>query len=142
MTLKLVADRSCRERSEMAKLISFMRDYQKLGVWQKAHNLSLEIYKSTAHFPRNELCGITRQIRISCASIPDKIAEGCNKDGDAELGNHLQTALSSTNEVESHLLHAHDLGYLQHKDYQHLSGELTQLKRSLTNYIHKLRSAN
>lgn len=88
-------------------------------------------------------CAALRVEFVAHALIsPDKITEGCGRDADAELGKFIPIALGSTSEVENHLLHAHDLGYLEHKDYQHLLVELTQLKRMLTNFIHKLRADN
>ena len=62
-----------------------MKDFRKLKVWEKAHQLALLVYKATATFPREELYGLTSQIRRSGASIPTNIAEGCGRDTDAEL---------------------------------------------------------
>lgn len=61
-----------------------MRNFKELKVWQKAHDLTLEVYKATSTFPRDELYGLTSQIRRSCSSIPANIAEGCGRKGDAE----------------------------------------------------------
>lgn len=57
-----------------------MRDFKKLLVWQKSHELTLHIYESTNAFPSSELYGLTSQIRRASVSIPSNIAEGCGRD--------------------------------------------------------------
>jgi four helix bundle protein len=54
-----------------------MQNFRSLHVWGKAHQLTLAVYKATAAFPKDELYGLTSQIRRSCASVPANIAEGC-----------------------------------------------------------------
>lgn len=115
-----------------------MRDFRDLKVWQKAHELTLSVYKATAMFPKEELYGLTSQIRRSCASIPANIAEGCGRSGAAELRRFLQIAMGSASELEYHLLLAHDLGLLSGSDYEHLAGETTEVKRMLTSFIQRL----
>lgn len=102
--------------------------------------MTLAVYKATATFPRDELYGLTSQIRRSCSSIPANIAEGCGRSGDAELARFLQIALGSASELEYHLLLAHDLQLMGGSDYDKLSGEVTQVKRMLTSFILKLRA--
>jgi four helix bundle protein len=87
-----------------------MRDFRKLMVWQKAHQLTLGIYELTANFPRDEVYGLTSQVRRAAASIPANVAEGCGRDGDTELARFLRIAMGSANELEYHLILARDLG--------------------------------
>ncbi|MBI3301818.1 MAG: four helix bundle protein [Deltaproteobacteria bacterium] len=115
-----------------------MKDFRELKVWEKAHQLTLAVYKVTVTFPRDEMYGLTSQIRRSCASIPANIAEGCGRGGDGELGRFLQIAMGSASELEYHLLLAHDLGLLNQADYKHLAQEATEVKRMLTSFIQKL----
>ena len=61
-----------------------MKDFRDLKVWERGHQLTLEIYKITAGFPREERYGLTSQIRRSCASIPTNIFEGCGRSRDTE----------------------------------------------------------
>ncbi|MFQ5520928.1 MAG: four helix bundle protein [Candidatus Methylomirabilia bacterium] len=115
-----------------------MRDFRELKVWEKAHHLTLAVYNATTTFPRDELYGLTSQIRRSCASIPANIAEGCGRGGDAEFGRFLQIAMGSASELEYHLLLACDLKFLDNADYKHLASEVTEVKRMLTAFIQKL----
>jgi len=61
-----------------------MKDFKDLKVWEKAHQMTLTAYKATQRFPKDELYGLTSQIRRSCASIPANIAKGCGRSGEAE----------------------------------------------------------
>jgi four helix bundle protein len=115
-----------------------MKDFRELKVWHKAHHLTLLIYKVTASFPREEVYGLTSQIRRACASIPANIAEGCGRKGDAEFGRFLQIAMGSACELEYHLLLAHDLSFLSSAHYERLSEDVTEVKRMLTSLLQKL----
>src|SRR5712691_4366570 len=97
-----------------------MRDFRQIKVWAKAHNLTLEIYKTTARFPREELYGVTSQLRRSCASIPANIAEGFGRGGNAELARFLQIGMGSAYELEYHTLLAKDLDLLTKTIYEQL----------------------
>ena len=115
-----------------------MKDFRQLKVWEKAHQMTLAVYKATTTFPQDELYGLTSPIRRSGASIPANIAEGCGRSGDAELARFLQIAMGSASELEYHLLLAHDLGLLTNSDHDELSRGVTEVKRMLTSLIQKL----
>ncbi len=117
-----------------------MRDFRELKVWEKGHRLTLAVYKVTAMFPREELYGLTSQVRRSCASIPANIAEGCGRSGEAELARFLGIAMGSASELEYHLLLAHDLNLLDISDYERLTKEVTEIKRMLTSFVQKLKA--
>jgi four helix bundle protein len=70
-----------------------MQDFKNLKVWQKSHELTLEIYKVTASFPKEELFGLTSQIRRASSSISANIAEGCGRQSDADFARFLQIAI-------------------------------------------------
>jgi len=80
-----------------------VKAFRDLKVWEKAHQLTLQVYKATAPFPKEEMYGLTSQIRRAAASIPANIAEGCGRSSDAELGRFLQIAMGSASELEYHL---------------------------------------
>ena len=115
-----------------------MKDFRDLEVWEKAHRLTIEIYRVTRAFPRDELYGLTGQIRRSSASIPANIAEGCGRSGDAELARFLQIAMGSASELEYHFVLANDLRLLAAPDYERLAGDVTEVKRMLASLIKKL----
>ena len=115
-----------------------MRDFRKLKVWEKAHELALETYRITTGFPREELYGVTSQLRRACISIPANIAEGCGREGEAELRRFLRIGLGSANELEYHLLLAKDLGFLSSKEHERIVGKLIEVKRMLTVFSKKL----
>ena len=87
-----------------------------------------------------EIYGITSQIRRSAVSVSANIAEGCGRDGDAELARFLQIAMGSASELEYHLLLAHDLKFLGHYEHEKLTNEVVDAKRMLTSFIQKLRA--
>lgn len=115
-----------------------MRDFRRLKVWEKAHGLSLAIYKATATFPQQELFGLTSQLRRAAVSIPANIAEGCGGSGEPELARFLRIALGSASELEYHIILSTDLCYLNKSVSQHLFKQVTDVKRMLTSLIQKL----
>jgi four helix bundle protein len=115
-----------------------VKGFRDLKVWEKAHQLTLQVYKATAPFPKEEMYGLTSQIRRAAASIPANIAEGCGRSSDAELGRFLQIAMGSASELEYHLQLARDLLLLAEKDYGQLNLEVTEVKRMLASFIQKL----
>jgi four helix bundle protein len=117
-----------------------MQSFRNLKVWEKAHLLTLNVYKASRVFPREELYGLTSQMRRSSASIGANIAEGCCRKGDTELGRFLQIAMGSASELEYQLLLARDLEMIKSLDFQRLSGEVIEIKKMLAALIHKLRA--
>ena len=117
-----------------------MQDYRKLKVWEKSHQLTLEVYKATSLFPKTELYGLTSQIRRACGSIPANIAEGCGRNGTAELTRFLHIAMGSASELDYHLLFARDLQFLNDVAYEKLEGEVTEVRRMLNALIQKLKT--
>jgi len=117
-----------------------MKNFRKLKVWEKAHLLTVEVYQVTLKFPSSEVYGLTSQIRRSSSSIPANIAEGCGRGGDAEFNRFLQIAFGSANELEYHLLLAHDLKLIQEDKYKGLDLQVTEIKRMLASLLDKIKS--
>ena len=115
-----------------------MRDFRELKVWEKAHRLTLDVYRATREFPREELYGLTSQIRRASSSIGANIAEGAGKNSRAEFARFLQIALGSASELEYHLRLAHDLGYLTGDSHELFSAQVIETKRMLTGFIQYL----
>ena len=117
-----------------------MRDFKTLQVWEKAHALTLHIYSATAVFPKEEVYGLTSQMRRASSSIPANIAEGCGRSGDAELARFLHISMGSASEIEYFLLLAHDLHFLSREKYDTLSTQLLEVKRMLNSFIQKVKA--
>ncbi len=115
-----------------------MKDFRQLKVWQKSHELVLELYQITALFPRSEAYGLILQIRRSGVSIPSNIAEGCGRYGDVELARFCHIASGSASELEYQLLLARDLKFIQPDDYEKLMQQTIEVKRMLTVFVRKL----
>lgn len=117
-----------------------MKDFHNLKIWEKAHQLTLSIYRVTREFPKDELYSLTNQVRRASSSIGANIAEGCGKDSDADLKRYLLIAMGSSSELENYLLLAKDLEYLEKDTYEVLQKELTELRKMLNAFIQKLRA--
>jgi len=115
-----------------------LKDFRDLRVWLKAHELTLKVYTETSSFPKEELYGLTSQIRRCSASIAANIAEGCGRRGNGEFHRFLQIAAGSASELDYHLLLANDLKFLKQTQYQELYKALLELRRMLTALITKV----
>ena len=93
-----------------------MKDYKELEVWQKARRFAVELYRITASFPKSEIFGLTAQIRRSATSVPANIAEGWGRGSTKDHIQFLLIARGSLLELETHLLIAEDLRYLEAAD--------------------------
>lgn len=116
-----------------------MKDFRKLNVWEKSHLLTLEVYKATRPFPKDELYGLTSQMRRASVSIPSNIAEGCGRGSDAELSRFCQISMGSASELEYQILLSRDLSYLEDLQYEKLTNMVTEVKKMLTSFIQKIR---
>jgi four helix bundle protein len=115
-----------------------MQDFTKLSVWQKSYKLALEIYRVTRNFPKEELYGITSQMRRPSTSIPANIAEGCGRYTGSELVRFLDIAMGSGSELHYYLMFACDLNYLSDETYVQLEPKVVEVKQMLTAFILKL----
>jgi four helix bundle protein len=116
-----------------------VQDFRELKVWEKAHILTLEIYRATRSFPSDESYGLTSQMRRAAASIGANIAEGCGRESRPDFARFLQNAAGSASEVEYHLLLAGDLGYLSLEICGRLKESVSEVKRMLTGLIQRLK---
>ena len=116
-----------------------MKDFKDLKVWVKAHEATLAIYQSTRGFPREEIYGLTSQMRRAAVSVAANIAEGCGRRSDAELHRFLQIARGSASEVEYHLLLARDLRFVTDIEFRRLEARVVEVQRMLTSLVRRLR---
>ena len=117
-----------------------MTDFKQLKVWRKAHEMTLDTYRVTAALPREEMYGLTSQLRRAAASIGANIAEGCGRRSDGEMCRFLQIARGSASETEYHFLLARDFHFLAEKDFQILTRRSDELQRMLTGLMQSIRS--
>ena len=115
-----------------------MKDFRDLRVWDEAHHLTLKIYRATRRFPREELYGLTSQIRRCTVSIGANIAEGCGKRGNNEFQRFLVIASGSASELDYELLLAKDLEYVDEPTYHSLYEDLSRLRRMLSALLQKV----
>jgi len=116
-----------------------MEDFKDLRVWVKAHELALAVYRKTRAFPKEEMYGLTSQLRRASASVGANIAEGCGRRSDAEMRRFVQIARGSANEVEYHLLLAKDLDFLSQEDHKDLEAKVLEIQRMLASLVQSLK---
>lgn len=119
-----------------------MKNFKELLIWQQSHQLVLEIYLVTKSFPKEELFGLTSQMRRSSASIPTNIAEGCGRNSDAEMSRFLVIAQGSAAELEYQIILSKDLLYLSLETFNKLSVELTEIRKMINTFMQKIKLRN
>ena len=107
-------------------------------MWAKAHSLTIDIYRATREFPKEELFGLTSQMRRCASSIGANIAEGSGRKSDGELTRFLHIARGSAAELEYHLLLAHDLSLLPDSKHHLLAKQTDEVQRMLTSLIQQV----
>ncbi|HTW30696.1 MAG TPA: four helix bundle protein [Candidatus Sulfotelmatobacter sp.] len=112
--------------------------FKDLRVWNEAMKFTVEIYRSTAQFPRHEIYGLSQQMRRAAVSIPSNIAEGKGHRSDREFGHFLLHARGSLLEVQTQLMIAKELQYLDDGEMKELQGAADGIGRSLNSLINSL----
>lgn len=108
-----------------------MKTFRDLRVWQKAHELTLAIYKATRSFPPDEKYGLTSQLRRAVASVPTNIVEGYRRRGGREFLRFLNIAEGSLEETRYHLILSRDLGYIGQEEFGLLDKTCEEVGRML-----------
>jgi four helix bundle protein len=121
-------------------LISFMRDFLKLEIWQRSHSLTLKIYEVTKTFPKEEVYGLSSQMRRSCSSIPTNIAEGCGRNSHAQTIHFFQISLGSCSELMYQLILCKDLTYIADSIFKELYNLTTEIRKMIYAYSQKLKA--
>ncbi len=109
-----------------------VRHYRELKVWQAGMDLAAECYETTKEFPREELFGMTSQIRRAAASVPANIAEGQGRHHTKEFLNHLSIARGSLMELETHLLLCQRVGLMKREKAERLLSLSDEISRMLS----------
>jgi four helix bundle protein len=120
-----------------------MENFRRLKVWQRAHKLTIDVYRLAATLPASERFGLAAQLRRAAASVAANIAEGCGRrnssGGNRELIRFLHVAMGSAMELEYHLLLAQDVGLMTDAQHRLAEDELRALQRMLARFISRLR---
>ena len=109
-----------------------MRPHEKLDVWKKAIDFVVAVYKATDDFPKDERFGLISQLRRAAVSIPANIAEGAGRKSYKEFAHFLSNSQGSASEVDTELLIANRLGYIEQAKYLELRASLDEIGRMLT----------
>ena len=106
--------------------------HKNLQVWRKSINFVKEIYLITRTFPKEEMFGLTSQIRRAAASIPSNIAEGNGRGSKKDLIRFLYIAIGSASEIETQLIICHEIGFLNGSDFDRLINMIHEIIRMAT----------
>jgi len=115
-----------------------LRSYQQIIAWQKSMALVIDVYRVTQTFPRQEIYGLTSQIRRAAVSIPSNIAEGQGRLSRGEFKQFLGHARGSAFELESQTIIARNLGYLNAEETNLLLERITEIARVLNGLLRSL----
>ena len=115
-----------------------LKSYKELNVWQKAYQLCIAIYKITKDFPKEEIYGLTSQMRRTAVSIPANIAEGYGRRSTQDYLRFLHIAMSSNYELQTLLEIAYNLKYLPMDSFKDAFEKSRELERMLSSLIMKI----
>ena len=117
-----------------------INSYRDLFVWQRAMDLAVSVYRATAAFPREEIYGLTSQVRRSCASVAANIAEGYGRDSSGAYAQFLKVAQGSLKEFETHVILARRLDYLDAATEKKILDEADEIGRMLRALIRSIQN--
>ncbi|HVS40093.1 MAG TPA: four helix bundle protein [Gemmataceae bacterium] len=115
-----------------------MQDFRNLKAWQKAHALTLAVYRATARFPGDERFGLTIQLRRTATSVPTFLADGCGRTAEGEFLKCLSQATAVGSQLEYQLLLARDLEFLPDADYAKLAADTVEVRKMVAGLMHSL----
>ena len=116
-----------------------MSNFRNLLIWQKSIALTTKIYASTKNFPKEEIYGLTSQIRRSAISIPSNILEGYGRDGNKDYLKFLNIGISSLFEMQTQLEIAYNLKYITEIQFNKINEESKEIERMLSSFIRKIK---
>jgi four helix bundle protein len=114
-----------------------MSNFRNLLIWQKSMSLTTKIYNSTKKFPKEELFGLTSQIRRCSISIPSNIAEGYGRDSNKEYLRFLNISIGSLFEMQTQLEIAKNIQYLNDEEFNNLYDDSREIERMLVSFVNK-----
>jgi len=115
-----------------------MQDFKNVGAWQKAHALVLSVYRETQTMPREEIFGITVQLRRAATNVATRIAEGTGRSNDVDFAADLRRAVANSNELEYLMLLTRDLGYWKSEICAQLTDDAIEVRKMILGILRKL----
>ncbi|WP_346863915.1 four helix bundle protein [uncultured Draconibacterium sp.] len=109
-----------------------MKNFKNLNIWRKGIDLVVNVYIKSKQFPKEEIYGITSQMRRAAVSIPSNIAEGSGRNSDKDFNRFLDISLGSSFELETQLIIAHELEFLSDKDFNELNEKVIEDQKMIT----------
>jgi four helix bundle protein len=120
-----------------------MRDYKKLDVWKKSHEMYMYVKKSVVvKFPREERYELTSQLLRSALSVPLNIVEGCGRFTDKDFAHFLDNSLGSANEADYCCLAAWECQYMTKEEYEIVNKLINEVRAMLISFLKFLRNSN
>ena len=119
-----------------------VKDFENLGIWQKARELNKAIYPITRRGEMKFDTRFVQQIRAAAGSVMDNIAEGFERNGNKEFINFLFIAKGSCGELRSQIVRAFDVGYVSAEEYNNLYSECRKLSASIMIFIQELKKSD
>ncbi|NJX14109.1 four helix bundle protein [Tamlana crocina] len=118
-----------------------MRDFRKLDIWKNGIELVKEVYKLSDHLPSEEKFGLRSQITRASISIPSNIAEGCSRNSETEFKRFLEIAMGSLFEVETQLIIAQELNFLEEKELESIFAFIKKEAKMINSLINKIKNS-
>lgn len=116
-----------------------MKTFRDLFIWQKSMSLVTQTYQLTQNFPKEEIFGLTSQIRRSAISLPSNIAEGYGRDGNKEFYRFINIAISSLFEYQTQIEIAKNINYLNENEFKKIYEETRELEAMMISFSKKLK---
>lgn len=122
--------------------MSSIKSYRDLEVWKKSINLVKEIYKITSSFPKEEIYGLTAQLRRASISVPSNIAEGRSRESTKEYLRFIEISYSSIAELETQITIAYELNFINGKCLEKVLNGTSEIGRMLNGLSRSLKKKN
>jgi len=119
-------------------MVEKSRTFKELKMWQRGIEIVKDIYALTKKFPKEELYGLTSQMRRSSISIPSNIAEGFKRSHNKEYKQFLHITQGSLAELETQLIIAKELGYIKDSELSYIAEKIDKKKKMVASYANKL----
>ena len=116
-----------------------MRTHKDLDIWKKSIEMVTKVYKLTRNFPKEELYGLTNQMRRAAVSVPSNIAEGSGRNSSKEFLQFLRYATGSLSELETQIIIANNLGYLNNEQKQDIDTIFIDIFKMLSKLIQAIK---